>query len=843
MGQAERDAVERGPATDSAEKADAQRMASASPKPADRSVASSKKPGEKEGHLELRWKGALTVTPLVEAEARAPDTPRRFHVIAIGDPVVIRDRKRREAKCHELEYHDESKQVWLRGTPESPVRTRLGEDRELVGETIFFDRKAGIARVEGPGRMTEELTEADTILADARESVDIQWSRAVEIQFDRIRYDVPNPKGGPPATKRREYIKSAVFTGHARFGQANQSIRADRIEAFFRPPDPQQRSDVDSMTAPEEIIAIGHVLLTSGSESVTCDRLEADMVLDETGQPYPRLATAFGHVVARQGEQEIRARDRLAITMKSVPRPVSEEKRAHYESLARERNVQPGSPQWIAFETKLKNRRETVIENLRAIGEVSATDPRSNLDLGAETLECTFGQDREISHAFIAGTEAAPAHVDTGEFYIRGPQIIIDTPTQSVDLPGAGLLRFLTQQDLDGQPVDEPIPVTVTWQQRMALRGKRNIATFSGDARAQSRNTAMACNELRIDFRDLPKQRADEAAVPRKAAPKSPLGPLANIFRSRQKPSTALSSRAAERIRKRPVYIHAIGDAVIESRAYQDLPRVTGGLVSRLWVDHVLEPLQPKTDQPRPNRMISRLRIAGPKIGIDLIQEHLGVEGAGNLLIEDYRLSHSRSRRSLRSTEIGSANFGALESSGPSQTAFTWTTSMLYLNNRGIAMFDKDVYMQHAAGSKMVLSKAEARAMNFDLDGLRQMEGREVSLTCDNLLSNFDRAEREKREKRDGPSPLGGATRLTAFRATGQSVRIEQDEYSAQGTLVTYDRASGVVELRGSPRAPAQIMKLDETGKPWIARSELIRWNQRTGGVRIKRVTVIATGG
>jgi hypothetical protein len=413
-----------------------------------------------------------------------------------------------------------------------------------------------------------------------------------------------------------------------------------------------------------------------------------------------------------------------------------------------------------------------------------------------------------------------------------------------VDLPGAGLLRFFSQQDLDGQPLDDPIPVTVTWEQRMALRGERNMAAFFGDVRARTRNTTMDCSkELRIDFRDLPKRRTDETAVARASAPKDPLGPLANLFRGKQEQSSSLTGRAAERIRKRAVYIHAIEDAVIESRAYQDLPRVTGGIMSRLWVNNVLEPLQPQDEnQPRPNRMVSRLRIAGPKIGIDLIQEHLGVEGTGTLLIEDYRLPEKRSRRSRGSAEIASANFGALESSGPSQTAFTWKTSMLYLNNRGIAMFDKDVYMQHAAGSKMVLSKAEARAMSLDLDMLRQIEGREVSMTCDNLLANFDRVKRQTREKRDGASPLGGATRLTAFRATGQSVRIEQDEYSAQGTLVTYDRPSGFVELRGSPRAPAQIMKLDETGKPWITRTELIKWNQRTGEVFIKKPRVIANG-
>jgi lipopolysaccharide export system protein LptA len=654
-------------------------------------------------------------------------------------------------------------------------------------------------------------------------------------------YEVKDPDGGSPLTKRREYIKSAVFTGEARFAQGDQAITADRVEALFDKPDPDQEQGLDSITAPDKVIALGHVALTGKGESVTCDRLEAEMAVDETGQAYPRIATARGNVVARQGEQEIRARDYLSITTKSVPQPVTEEERAHYEAAAKERNITPGSPQWVAFETKLKNRRETVIESMQAKGEVTAADPKSELTLSADSLDCTFGKEQEISHAFIAGADDSPAYVDTGEFYIRGSQIIVDTPTQSVDLPGSGMLQFLTQQDLDGQPVKEAIPVTVTWQQRMALRGKRNVATFAGEVLARSRNNTMHCNELRIDFRDLPKEPIDAEAVAKTSEATEPFGPLAALWGGDRKESKSLSNRAAERIRKRPVYVHAIGDAAIESRAYQDLPRVTGGIVSQLLVNHVLDPMQPDREgQPRPTRMVSRLRISGPKIGIDLIQEHLGVEGAGNLLIEDYRLHEERSRRGV--SEVGglaSANIGALESSGPSQTAFTWQTSMLYLNNRGIAMFDKDVYMQHAAGSKMVLSKAEARAMRFDIDALQRLEGREVSMTCDNLLANF---ERDAGKKKDGESPLGGATKLTNFRATGQAVRIEQGEYSAQGTLVTYDRSSGNVELRGTAREPSQIMKMDKTGKPYIARSELIKWNQKTGKIYIKKIAVVATG-
>jgi lipopolysaccharide export system protein LptA len=784
----------------------------------------------------------LTVTPAPEEFAADPDGPRRFHVIAMGDPVVIRDRKQGEANCQELEYHDETKQVWLRGTAEKPVRTQIGKERELVGKTIFFDRKEGIARMDGPGRMIDQQGKAGDVLVDEREQVDIRWSNGVEITFARMTYEAEDPEGGPPVTKRREYIKSAVFTGNARFAQSDQSITADRVEALFNKPDPGQDKGPEEITAPDRVVAIGHVALTSGTESVTCDRLDAEMALDETGQPYPRIATARGHVVARQGKQEIRARDHLSITTKSIPRPVTEEQRAHYEALAKERDIEPGSPAWLAFEKKLKNRRETVIESMRAKGEVTAADPKSELALRADSLDCTFGKEREISHAFMVGTDDSPAYVDTGEFAIRGPQIIIDTPTQSVDLPGAGMLQFLTQQDLDGQPVDEAIPVTVTWDQRMALRGERNMATFTGEVMARSRNNTMKCNELRIDFRDLPKERTDAEAIAEKPEPSGTFAPLAALWGGDRQESKSLRNRAAQRIRKRPVYVHAIGDAAIESRAYQDLPRVTGGIVSQIWVNNVLEPLLPKDgDQPRATRMVSRLRISGPKIGIDLIQEHLGVEGAGNLLIEDYRLPEKKSRRSASSGgSLASANIGALESSGPSQTGFTWQTSMLYLNNRGIAMFDKDVYMQHAAGSKMVLSQAEAKAMRFDLDELKKIEGREVSMTCDNLLANFERDSGKK--KRDGASPLGGATKLTNFRATGQAVRIEQGDYSAQGTLVTYDRSSGNVELQGTARQPSQIMKMDKTGKPYIARSELIKWNQKTGKIYIKKIAIVATG-
>jgi hypothetical protein len=242
-----------------------------------------------------------------------------------------------------------------------------------------------------------------------------------------------------------------------------------------------------------------------------------------------------------------------------------------------------------------------------------------------------------------------------------------------------------------------------------------------------------------------------------------------------------------------------------------------------------------------PQRLVSRMRIAGPKIGVDLLRQQLGIEGEGNLLVEDYQLPRqAKAATPNLPAPPAVAGVGALESSGPSQTLFTWKTSMLYLSDRNVAQFDNAVTMRHASGAKMALARSEAAAMNFDLNHLNRFPGREATLTCDNLMAQFER--RTDAERVPG-SPMGQAARLKSLHATGQSVRMEETNRAAQCTQLTYDSGTGIVRLIGSAHVQAVVMKLDELGGTGYARGDMLEWNQKTGEITGKGVNMLATGG
>ena len=841
LGENERDAVEHAPSTQPADGA-------ADPnEPMQRPPVESAFATGDGSYLDLRWGGELLVEPAAAPETPlSPGDPKRFHVIAEGKPVHIRDDRTGDAVCHQLEYHHETKQVWLRGTASEPVVTNAGENRQLIGEVVFVDRNKGIARVDGAGRMVAGPKDANPRASESEaglslaEASEITWTDWVEIHFGQATVDVTHPQTGEVTQERKEYLTKAVFEGGVAMLQDRQSIRADRIEADFEEPTTAEQASFDSPTMPKTITAIGSVALTSGKESVVCDRLEAEMAVDDTGRPYPKIGRATGNVIARQGGSEIRAEDSLVITASSVPMAVTDEQRATYEAAAKQRGIKPGSAEWNRIEQKLASRRDVVIRTLNATGQVQVRDRENEMAMEAETLDCTFADNREIKNAVIARTEENPARVETADFVVRGPQVLIDTATQAVDVPGAGTLRFFAAQDLNGEPVDEPMPITVKWDQRMALRGHDNVAMFTGEVHSESETMTLDCKELRIDFKDLPKppsQAVADAGVD-KPDPRWIFGPMVDAMKQTGRDESPMT-RTADRLRKRPAYLHAIGEAVIESRSFEIKPEHAPSRVVQALTGWLPAPLQGGAEA-KPKRLLSRLRIAGPKIGIDLIQEHVGVEGKGNLLIEDYRLPRGNASAQRSAEELlQSAQMGALASGGPGQTLFTWQSSLLFLNNRQLARFDNQVTMRHASGAKMVLSKREAEAMNFDLTALSKMRGREVSMSCDNLMVTFEPQEQTDQQ---GRSPLARSTRLRTLQAVGQIVRMQEGDRSAEGTRLTFDNDSSIVRLTGSARVPARFMEWDEvSNKMRFSRNEVVEWNQKTGLVRAFGTSVLAT--
>ncbi len=874
MGREERAAVEHAPGTRPA--SDDKKTKPAANVPA--AVAAA----ENSTTVEVVWTGELIATPISSttkpAEQAEPKKADRVHLIATGSPVELFDQKEGTARCQKLEYHAETKRVWLTGTREAPVAMQAGPGRELFGEKVSFDRQLGIARVDGVGRMVDSRKRERELPAcmnvagepplpsdEPMAGTDTTWTGYMQIEFGMTPTDTASPGTADAAAKGSSvgYLRHAVIEGQVVMNQQGETIAADRIEARFMPPrkGAEPAGDAMASVAAESLLATGNVHMKREVErsaqrtqhsapavgdELSCDRLEVDMTLDDTGRNVPRLGRAFGNIIAHRvtadGRRDIRAKDKLVIELASVPKPITPEEQARFEAGARRCGYQPGSPQWQAFETRLRNRRKIVAKNISATGDVRVDTSGTggsggNLNLIAESLDCALREDEEITRALIVGRPDQPATVDLGEVYVKGPRISLDMSTQSMEVPGAGRMRFMTRQDLAGRPVDRAIPVVVNWDERMFLRGHENISTFIGKVRAVSADTTLDCRELRIDFEDLPKLAGTPVAAG--LDQRWILKPILSTIK-REKKQESPSARMAEQMRKRPAYLRASGDAVIVSADYAK-PAPNEGTVEK-FVARVL-PVGMTRPLPAPAEkgpMVSRFRVAGPQIGVNLIDKHFGVEGAGNLLIEDLRIPQSRQRSEASSSAL--ASVGALEAGGPSQTLFQWQNSMSFLNNRNIAVFDHQVVMDHRAGAEMVFSQELLASRKLDPQKLAQIKSRQAHLTCDNLLVEFMRA---GSRKADDNTPLSSITQLKTFQATGHALLdMEGGRQSITGSLVSYKDETGDVRVIGSSELPAQVvMEQDErTGKLKMWKGSAIEGNLHAETFRVQGGSVLGTG-
>jgi hypothetical protein len=312
-------------------------------------------------------------------------------------------------------------------------------------------------------------------------------------------------------------------------------------------------------------------------------------------------------------------------------------------------------------------------------------------------------------------------------------------------------------------------------------------------------------------------------------------------------------ARVNSQMRKRLAHVHAIGDAAMEIKAYDETaPVKVKGYVAQTVAAHWPKWLQQKPGQPESpsaRRLISGAYISGPQIVIDLIEQNLVVQGAGNMLIRDYRLPERSSglispAPGRASALLGDAAPGSLTGFSPGHTAFTWQNSMSFLNQRNIAVFDHRVEMVHQSGSQLKMTPELAAVTGLDGDGLKQLKGRHVGLSTDHLLVEFLR---DRGKTAGGPSTLSKATRLKSFNASGR-VHMQEEANDTLRSLdaaeVTYSDDTGLVRANGTARNLAQGMVINQrTGRvEGLPRGSEVEWNVKTGVVRMLDASMIAPG-
>jgi len=756
--------------------------------------------------LVLSWNGPLEMRPL-QADA-AEQTGQRFDAIATGAPVRV-ESEQGKASCNQLVYRHERRQVWLAGSDEQPVELAVSAARKLTGREVFFDQKRGLALVDGAGLMvdTREQSDkagaaaADSLLsslaggADAegkggkrRRPVEIAWSRGVELELGFRPVERINPSTGLREEKQKEFLQRAWFHGDVSIQQGQEKIGAQEIAVTFGPPN--TKDDVADHI--QHLNMMGGVRLQRGKESITAERLDAEMIVTANKRNVPRIVDAEGGVQVKQGDREIRAAA-MHVVLAEVQKPKDK----------------PAAGELPSFgDSRLG------VESLDARGDVFVVDPRYNLRIRkAESLQCAMGDSGQLERAVVTGQSPDEyARVRYGDTAIHGHLIKIELEDESVDVPGPGKAWMMTRQDFTGRKLRKPEPVKVTWADNMQFRLARDIGHFTGKVHSESQSFTLDCDKLSIRFAKAPPERETrkEGVVERLYLLGEIVGDKAAV---KEQTPTPLS-----RERKRPVYVSAEGNAQAMSCQYAP-PSITG----------------------EAGRLLSRLWISGDRIVADLGREQLCVPCRGGLLIEDYQFEPQSPRVSAaKAKAAGGPLMGTMRSDGPSQTAVTWENSMDFFLDRGLVTFDKNVSMLHRSGQEMVMQQKLSEAMRIDEAMLEHMsKGRKASLSCGNLLLEF--MTRRQDEAAESAAPPIRATDLSRLIAK-QAVHLQEDTKSLMGEYLQYLNETNEVRLEGSPSLEARIIDQDERDQRLTMwRGPLLVWDRRTNHIEAPGAAIRAS--
>ncbi len=741
------------------------------------------------GRIVLTWNGPMELRPI--SSNPAEQTGKRFNIIATGTPVTTVS-EQGHATCRQLVYRNERRQVWLSGTDAEPVELSVSESRKLVGREIFFDQQRGLGRVDGPGYMLDDRSESPIGVASngessaaskpakPRESVEIRWSRGVDIEMGERLVHRMDPATGALRDKEKEFLRRAWFHGDVVFKQGDEILTADEVAATFGLP----MSDDAVADFIEHLNMTGSVRLVRQDDLIAAERLDVELVLTPDGKNIPRKVDAVGKVTARQLNREINA-DVMHVLLGRYPGPMK---------LAADGR------------TRIMGKARLGIEHLEASGSVLVKDPGHNLKISrAEQLTVQLRNGQELVRTLIVSkTPDVFARSRYEDMAIHGHRIEIDMDTQAVDVPGPGKAWMVTRQDFGGRKLSGPSTVKTTWTGRMQLRMARNYGVFMGDVMSRSKEFAVTCDKLTIRFARTPPVRQKQSTdfLDRFAV----LGALQDDDEITLKPGVVVSGSLE---RKRPAYVVAEGGAEALSSTHA-----------------------PAADGETEGRLLSRLRVAGNQIIADLAREQMSVPCEGTLLIEDYQF-RAKGGAGLRVSSVESPLMSSMRSDGPSQSLVTWKNSMDFFVDRGLVAFDKDVRMVHRSGRQMVLKDELAEVLKIDASDLGQLSsGRKATLTCGNLLLEF------RAGVASDKGPMSRATDLERLIAR-HAVHLQEGSKSLMGNYLQYLHGTSEVRLEGNDSLEARIVDQDEdTQRLSMWRGPLLIWNRTTNEIEAPKARI-----
>jgi hypothetical protein len=669
---------------------------------------------------------------------------------------------------------------------------RLGT---MHGTKLLANLRDATATVHGPGHLrghgSSVLTpaastpalgpEADAATAALPRGTAIFWDDRLELAFVPHEKSAKNkPQHGqedPDALVRG--LRSAEVLGDVQVTDPGFELRGDRLTLGLAPQDGRQTL--------QQIEVQGHVQARTKSLEpreqleVESNTVTLEFEPDAVGKPRPTKLVCTEEVRATlQGDQRMRAA-MMEVTFAGAPL-VSVPNRLPPELAAAGATVAPAGQAMTQLLDPQGAARPLVPRlNRAAPGGDADHDDRARVrrlvaqhDLEIEITDPKSPPVRVVGDRLVADVENKQVHIfglpdqrvrvvrEDGE--LIGDHLLLQTESKVMHVLGPGVFNVQLRRKADEpaaaeaakarDPIDKDTgELSVQWSQRMSFDYIAGLAQFTGsvvaEATKQESQSILTADELRLDL-------ADVQATPAKPKPDV------------QGDRGALGLKGGTRELRT---VQAAGNVVFQGEKLAKIGDTTP--------EH-------------------RLRLEGPLLTFDNVQEKMTVEGVGRMLFEDYK--------PRRQPEGSITDNPMMQMSGQGVTLFTWKGQLIMDAARNDMILEREVQMLH--------SPQDTRRKPVQLDCHRFVADLE---STGGLNSWF--------------SGAGNQPRLTAATAE-RSVRIRSGDHTVLTDTMIFTGADEVVTLRARDGGYTTVQ---EAGKPASPAAREVKWDLKTGELTIEK--------
>ncbi len=652
--------------------------------------------GPKPDDIYLTWAGPLVVEPVAQPPVAMQGPEEVFASLERVDLTASpKEGDPRRMLAQRMDYHSLTGRLRAVGSAEQPLHLSspsLGRLESIRGgrdAQIVFEPEEHRGLWVGPGMLR---TVADEAAAEAAPlslppGLRMAWRDRIELRFAAEQQAGQAPTGrGVDATMGRT-VESVSFIGDVRTRHRDFTIDAGRLALYLAAP-VDGRQDVERFHASERAKLMTREVGHRMPMTVEGDTLDIRLSRDDRGVMQPRHFGARGQVQAALPEKQLES-GRLDLTLESHEKVTEQAARRAAEEGPRVLPPQPvpddpfdpfpADPlpdEQIEDDQADPQQAQPMLGGTRLVVRKldAGEDVRIDLDDAGTRIEGErVVADSVLGRLDLWGTADRPARLSRSDGWIEGIRIILLEDTGTVEVPGPGSLQLTSEGGLDsvavadeenGQDASaeagddaaeaaEPAVNFAAWNGSMVFENKAGKARFRGGVYFRSRELRRQrqfwSEDLDLAFTPLesddPHPAADEDAgddVLARAATGKP-------FAAGEQQRRLLDLRARE----------PDGQAIYLEEDYQD--EVDG-------------------------RLIRRLRLAGPDIHYDDLDQQLTVRGRGSFFYQD--LLGEADERAGRRGPAGMAGI-----SGPGDTLFNWQGVMrldLRSNDvrlsRGVAM-------------------------------------------------------------------------------------------------------------------------------------------------------------